>query len=263
MLRWLKNYSRVVNAVIRIDGEKYALPLGWRDVTVGQFQRLETIRNEENALLKSKLLLSELLNCDIDIISEIPLDYLEELSPLLEWTGTEPNFADADRIVTINGKEYGLIPEFNEMPIGLWLDLDHYCKSPEQIFENLHIIFALLYRPVVKNWKQSIMYMLKSKANSYHIEKYDSKTVFKRAELFQKELSINMVLGAFFFFRLFAMKYSQFTADFQKDSKSRRAKMKQLSRKNLIRQISLAGLEFLNFLQKETSPNSMQFQSSL
>ena len=116
--------------------------------------------------------------------------YLTNLFP----DNTYPFF---DRF-TLNGVEYGFIPSWKNMSFGEFVDLDTLMtKKPEEVINNLHIICAIMYRPIVE---------IESK-HKFKIEEYDASKLISRAELFQKELDVKYVLGGNFFFSKFVKKY--------------------------------------------------------
>lgn len=91
----------------------------------------------------------------------------------------------------IDGVEYGFIPEYKNMTFAEFVDLDTMLtKKPDEIMNNLHIIAAMMFRPIKSK---------KSKHN-YKIEEYNPDTIDERAELFKKKLDVKYVLGGKFFF---------------------------------------------------------------
>jgi hypothetical protein len=85
------------------------------------------------------------------------------------------------------------------MSFAEFVDLDTLLnKKTEEIVDNLHIICAIMYRPIIS----------KKKEHDFQIEVYDSKIMEERAEIFKKELDVKYVLGGNFFFSNFVKKYS-------------------------------------------------------
>ena len=98
----------------------------------------------------------------------------------------------------LKGVEYGFIPSWKNMSFGEFVDLDTLLnKKPEEIVDNLHIICAIMYRPIIS----------KKKDHDFQIEVYEVKSMEERAELFKKELDVKYVLGGNFFFSNFVNKY--------------------------------------------------------
>jgi len=71
------------------------------------------------------------------------------------------------------------------MTLGEFVDLDNYL---EKAWENMHIIMAILYRPITSKKKKK-----------YSIQEYDGVDM-KRANMFKDKLSIATVNGASSFF---------------------------------------------------------------
>ena len=111
----------------------------------------------------------------------------------------KPEFIDR---FTIDGVDYGFIPDWKEMTFAEFADLDTLStKKEEEILQNLHIIAAIMFRPITEEVSK----------HDYQIEKYDVKTMKKRAELFKEKLDIKFVLGAQFFFIKFANRYLNYS----------------------------------------------------
>jgi hypothetical protein len=96
---------------------------------------------------------------------------------------------------TLNGIDYGFIPSWKNMSFAEFVDLDTLMNKPmNEIIENLHIICAIMYRPITK----------KNSEHDFLVEEYDSEEMIQRAELFKRELDVKYVLGGQFFFSRFA-----------------------------------------------------------
>jgi hypothetical protein len=71
-------------------------------------------------------------------------------------------------------------------------------KKPDELLNMLHILAAVMYRPIIS----------KRGDHDFDIEKYDVNTMVVRSELFKKRLNVKYILGAQFFFIQFARRYS-------------------------------------------------------
>lgn len=90
-----------------------------------------------------------------------------------------------------DGIKYGFIDTWRKMSFGEFVDLDTLMsKKDNDLLDNIHIITAILYRPIIEE----------DKKGNYKIEKYDPDTMEERAELFKK-LDIKYFIGAQVFFR--------------------------------------------------------------
>ena len=77
--------------------------------------------------------------------------------------------------------EFGFIPQLDDMTFGEYVDVDTYIVN----WENMHKAMAVLYRPVVQNYK-----------GSYEIEKYKVDTYWD----IMKKMPLNLVMGCMLFF---------------------------------------------------------------
>lgn len=152
----------------------------------------------------------------------------------------------------LNGVHYGFIPKWQEMSFAEFVDLDTlFSKKPEEILDYIHVLTAIMYRPIVGKHKGG---------HDFKIEKYNSDTVEERSKLFKKELDIKYFIGAQFFFIKFAKKYSE---RFQSSSTTTRIwtklKFYWKYRKmiwNLLSKKSSDGTLLSTNSQKTTSPNT-------
>ena len=103
----------------------------------------------------------------------------ETITSVLELLTETPDFIHR---FEYRGKEWGFIPNLDEITTGEFIDLDNWMREGKQ----LHRIAAILYRPVTK-----------SKGRLYDIEKYEG------SDKYAKELmgaSFRIVIGAMVFF---------------------------------------------------------------
>lgn len=140
----------------------------------------------------------------ISSISECPEDELRKLD---KSTFTTLWHAVYDRFLTkkrdqplmrtlhLNGIDYGIC-HFDEMKVGEFADLDVLQNDPLRE-KKLHLMMAILYRPLVGQWKDG---------KYYQVEPYDSSKCLERSEDFL-ELDLDVVFGATSFFLTIA-KYS-------------------------------------------------------
>lgn len=94
------------------------------------------------------------------------------------------------------GVKYGFLPDWKDMSFGEFVDLDTLMtKRGNELYDSLHYITAILYRPITKQYD----------GGRYDIEKYDVDTMMERADKFKK-LDAKYFLSAQFFFLLFVRK---------------------------------------------------------
>lgn len=139
-------------------------------------------------------------------VSGAPMDKLmeynyQEINYLAAYIlSTVPKDKEAPFVDTfkIDDVEYGFFPNWRELSFAEFVDMDTIAnKTGDEQLNMLHILMAIMYRPIKE----------KRSEHDFDIEKYDIKTINKRAELFKNKLNINIVLGAMFFFIKYEKKY--------------------------------------------------------
>lgn len=135
----------------------------------------------------------DLLQVDYEKVNYVA-NYLMTLFPT-----DKPKFIDR---FELNGVHYGFFPNWKDLTFAEFVDLDTIStKKPDEILDMLHILAAIMFRPIVSEKSQ----------HEFEIEKYDVKTMKERADLFKKELDIKYVLGGQFFFIKYAKIFSGYT----------------------------------------------------
>jgi hypothetical protein len=133
--------------------------------------------------------LQDLLQSDYQEVNYLA-SYILSLIPM-----DKPKFEDR---FELDGVTYGFFPNWKELTFAEFMDMDTIStKKPEELLDMLHILAAIMYRPIIE---------MKSD-HDFKIEKYDVKTMQERAELFKNKLNVKYILGAQFFFINFANKY--------------------------------------------------------
>jgi hypothetical protein len=179
---------RIVKLKIDDNVKSYELPTSWDEVSLGQYSKLMLAIDKEDSteiqlMIKS---LEALVGIDGGILSKVPIKQLRDAyNQLGELISTTPN-NELSRVVEIDGVEFGIIPDFDELSLGEFVDLDNYLQNN---WLNIDKIFAVLYRPVIAR-----------DDNKYDIEPYSLKGIKKRRDLFNDKLSIDTVYGALVFF---------------------------------------------------------------
>lgn len=153
------------------------LPSTAREITVGQYQEYVKIKGEGTfKLLKA-----------LEIFANIPLkvadamkadDVIDIASHVLSLiTGEYPLV----RTLKFRGREFGFIPNLEEISFGEYIDLDTYLTDTDQ----LHKVMNVLYRPITIK-----------KGELYDIEEYKGGEGYK-------DFPLDVALGAtLFFYRL-------------------------------------------------------------
>jgi hypothetical protein len=176
----------------------YKLPM---ELSIGNYVKIFKKKDLFDEEYFAAELISMLTGADFDALMEASRDEIKFLSnELLKLIPYErPTFVDR---FTLDDIEYGFLPEWKKMSFAEFADLDTLMtKKPMELLDYLHIVTAIMYRPIIKT---------KDK-NNFKIEKYNQETLQDRAELFKNKLDIEVALGAQFFFILFAKNYLDFT----------------------------------------------------
>jgi hypothetical protein len=132
----------------------------------------------------------DLLMCDAQQVNYIS-SYIMSLIPT-----ERPEFKDR---FELDGVQYGFFPNWRDLTYAEFVDMDTIStKKSDDVLNLLHILAAVMYRPIINERSQ----------HDFDIEKYDVNKMKERAELFKKKLDVKYILGAQFFFINFARKYS-------------------------------------------------------
>jgi hypothetical protein len=163
------------------------------EITIEQFQRLQ--HKEELYKTSPADLLSMLLNVPVNELKDLPLNQMEFVQSYLMSQMTETSLKDEIyNIFTHNGVEYGLENDWSKLAWGAWMDMEVF--SSEKIEENIHLIMAILYRPVIER-----------KNGKYKIKPYKADEIEDRAYEF-RQLPVKYWFGASSFFFLTATIYT-------------------------------------------------------
>ena len=163
------------------------------EITIEQFQRLQ---NKEELYKTSPAdLLSMLLSVPVNELKDLPLNQMEFVQTYLMSQMTESSLKDElYNVFTHNGIEYGLENDWSKLAWGAWMDMEVF--SSEKIEENIHLIMAILYRPITER-----------KNGKYKIKPYKADEIEDRAYEF-RQLPIKYWFGASSFFFLTATIYT-------------------------------------------------------
>jgi len=163
------------------------------EITIEQFQRLQ--HKEELYKTSPADLLSMLLSVPVNELKDLPLNQMEFVQSYLMSQMTETSLKDEIyNIFTHNGVEYGLENDWSKLAWGAWMDMEVF--SSEKIEENIHLIMAILYRPVIEK-----------KNGKYKIKPYKADEIEDRGYEF-RQLPVKYWFGASSFFFLTATIYT-------------------------------------------------------
>lgn len=180
-----------------IEGQEYKIP---QFITLGDYVKIYKVKGLFDDDYFATKLISILTGAPQKKLMEAERDKIDFVFSQIYSILPIDTPAFLDRF-TLDGVEYGFLPSWKKMSFGEFADLDTLMtKKPDEVLDYLHIITAILYRPIVTKDKKV-----------YTIEKYTQETLETRAELFRDKLDVEVALGAQFFFIKFAENVSNYT----------------------------------------------------
>ncbi len=172
---------------------KINIPENISDITLGQYIEIQKLIDREldevPFMERLVMLLSGVSKRDIKNIDV--QDYAMISESIALALNTDSEFQNR---FTLDGVEYGFIPNFDSITQGEYIDL----TSTDLDNESLPTIMSVLFRPIIKS----------DAFNNYKIEAYDAST--ERIEK-MKEAPMNIVNGAMVFFWSLAKELKNYT----------------------------------------------------
>ena len=161
-----------------------SIPQGYDDITLKKYLTLQKeLKNyEDNVEAQSAVLVTYLCGIDTDILSGLgKQDYNRISSELGKWiSNTE---FDLQRVITIDGVEYGFEPNLSNISYGAYADITQY--GTLSIDENWAKVMSILYRPITNRIR-----------DTYEIQKYNGEI---NSDKFL-DVSMDIHFGTLFFF---------------------------------------------------------------
>jgi len=159
---------------------KIIIPESIADITLGQYQKLMAIDNELDDYTKvcKKLeIFTGLIRSEIDHITQ------KDLSEISNQIDLALNIdGEFKTRFTMNGIEFGLIPNFDKIQTKEYVDLSSYGIE----IDTLHNVMAILYRPIKESY-----------GKTYSIQNYKGTEDYADA---MKNMPLSYVNGALAFF---------------------------------------------------------------
>ena len=184
------------------------VPTSLSEVTLGQYQKFLKIAedNPEGNFLNAKMIeifcgipLSDSYKLKMSSVTAI-IDILNEL--LSQTPKRVEQF-------TMNGVQYGFIPDLDEMSLGEYVDLDGSASD----WNNMHIAMNVLYRKIKIK-----------KSGKYNIVDYNVENPEK-----MKDMPLDAAIGSLFFFYNLGMELSKHTILYSSNQAEMEAYQEQLS----------------------------------
>ena len=164
------------------------VPNSLNEITLAQYQKFLKIQdnNDDESFLAIKMI--EIF-CGIrsDLILKMRATSIRDITNVLSemFKETPPLVKE----FTMNGVDYGFIPNIEEMTFGEYVDLDTYIGD----FDNIEKAMGVLYRPIIQRY-----------SDKYLIEEYKG----DKSDL-MKDMPMDAVLGSIVFFYHLGMDLSR------------------------------------------------------
>ena len=128
------------------DFGEWKVPKSWDDLTLGKFQELEKLYEEEEGEEKRKFDVRDVLDLltehTKDEINELPVEFTDMLLRKMYWLHEQPDFGKPSNKITVDGVQYTVHNE-NEMKFGEYVALDTAMKGDKH---NYAAMLAILCR---------------------------------------------------------------------------------------------------------------------
>jgi hypothetical protein len=179
---------------------KISIPTTLSEVKLSQYQKFVKIanENEEGIFLNQKMVQ---IFCNIDLFMVAKMKQQDLNYAVGKITELFKKIPDLVTKFTLNGIEFGFIPNLNDMSSGEYMDLDGYIVD----WEDSHKSLAVLYRPI----KQK-------SGNKYLIEDYEGSDKYSELML---NAPMDVVLSSKVFFWTLGRELLKSTMDSLAESK--------------------------------------------
>lgn len=166
---------------------KIEIPTSIEDITLGEYQEFisQTKDDSQNELLLQTKILE--VFCGITEVDGLKIEDVKNIT-----LGISKLFLQEYELIrtfTLDGIEFGFIPNLDIMTLGEYIDLDTYMAD----IDELHKALSVLYRPIIKKKKA----WFNRKEEQYRIEDYNGSNKWSGD---MKKVPLNIALGVQFFF---------------------------------------------------------------
>lgn len=160
---------------------KVVLPENISEITLGQFQKYSEIAEQEVDFKHKIKVVSIFCEVPENVVDQFPIRQVEDFYNQIAKALIEN--VDFTQRFEFHGKEFGLIPNLDEIKGNEFMDLMTYQGE----IKNYHRLMAVLFRPVID----------KDNFGNYKIAEYKGTSEWAEK---MKDLPLNIVNGALFFF---------------------------------------------------------------
>lgn len=159
-----------------------SIPTNINDITLEQYQKYSKVNTGEGQ--DEEFFIHKVIEifCNVDLltVSKFPLKDATEISnEVIDVLNQESVFKDR---FTMDGVEYGFIPDLQAMTLGEYIDLEDSLKD----IQSFHLSAAVMFRPVVKSFGEL-----------YTIEPY---TADRKVQEAMKQMPTGVISAAIVFF---------------------------------------------------------------
>jgi len=187
--------------------KKFKLINKWEDVTLERWIKLLAFNSKTKSgeALETIAALSDIPK---DLISQLELkDVALIMSKIAEIQSEQDS--SLKKIIEIEGKKYGFMPDLDSITLGEYADLEQYIKMGTE--KHLPEIMSILYRPVTEQTDSGV----------YTIDAYDGNINIRAEEM--KKMAAEQVQNALVFFynfvSVFALTLESYSTNLLKEMK--------------------------------------------
>jgi len=159
------------------------IPTDLNEITLRQYQKFLSIckDNDDETFINQKMI-QIFCNVELSLIVHFPFNTVNEIVGKINALFDFKDIKLTQRF-NFKGKEFGFIPNLDDITFGEYTDLDTYIVD----WDNMNKAMAVLYRPIVQ----------KSFRKTYEIERYEGSDKYSESML---DLPLGIVFGANVFF---------------------------------------------------------------
>ena len=131
--------------ILDILGEKFSLPESWDDITLGDFQKISKIRNE-NDIENSMELIHFLTNIHMDVIRSMDISSFREINNVLLFLYGEPVSLNEKIEDCYIGEDRYIMKDFTKLNMGDYISLETILDNGKEAIDNMHLLLAILMK---------------------------------------------------------------------------------------------------------------------
>lgn len=161
------------------------IPTSWDEITLKQFQELQSFYGDEEKKFDAREVLHILTNLSIDEVNELPYEVSEVLLEKLSFIATEPNIGEPTNKIEYNGETY-VINTQEKLKTGEYLAYETSIKGD-------------------KNDYASILAILCRKEGEVYDQRFENEMYEQRKNMFLEVPMVKVMPTISFFLKLWIM----------------------------------------------------------